>query len=791
MSEPNAYYSELESAYRDLYEAEVTRRNETLLRYYTYFGMMVSGVGALMRLLLRGGNLYEPFLVLFIYFCVLFALNRQLVKLCKGNTTLALYVAQAPAWIVSIMLGSVLDPNNRTVTLFLFVALLPVFMLDKPRRAMAYNLFWIAAFVVVAWLVKPFDIFLIDMSFLFMFTFASLTTSRLLLAERLNAVELYIESEKHARTDTVTGLKNRYALGLDHAHYLGREIVLGLTRIDDLPFFIDQFGHNVADQIMRYWAESVADSFGAKRCYKYTAQELLLTIPNGSPEAFESLMVHARESFLERMADELHIRPSSSVGYVFGTAVDDDDFEQMVNHADVRLHEARHAGRMQIRGASYDRERTALGGIPDPLGGNLQSDFVDSLTGLPNMQAFWVRAQSLIDTYVDPDNEIVLIYFDLENFSSYNEENGYQSGDDLLREVAIILRDSFNRRLVARFSDDHFVVMCYLDEYEEGLAQALNMTYDLHGRIDMPLKAGVYIYRDRSENISVACDRAKAACDSVKTRYDVFWRLYDDELRLADQRRAHILAHLDDAVLQDWLKVYYQPIVHIHNGEVAECEALVRWIDPVFGFMPPDVFIGELERAHLIHKVDLWVAEHVCADYHDRVSHGLTPLPVSINLSRLDFVLCDVEDELCQLTRHYGVPHEHLQVEVTESALSDDFDQLVAVTNSLRRQGFEIWLDDFGSDYSSLTTLKDFPCDVIKLDLMFLRSFESNERSRVIIQQAIELAKRLGARSLAEGVEEAKHLEFLKEAGCDYAQGYLISKPQPLEDLVREGLIEG
>lgn len=774
----------------ELCKDELNRRNETLLSDLVYFGLSVAGIGALMRVLLRGGDLFVPFLFLFLYFALLGIGKKWLLRATHNDAALSIYIAQTPVWILSILLGSVLDPYNRTVTLFLFVALLPIFILDRPQRVLGFNLFWSAVFVVVAYVVKPFEIFVVDVSFLTMFSVASLTTTVLILRERLSAVRLFVSSEKHARTDNVTGLKNRYALSCDQPAYLDTDLLLGLARIDDLSFFVDLYGHNVGDDIMRTWASTAQESFGSSHCYKYTAQELLLVVPHEASEEFERRMVKTTATFVRRI-EELHgIRPSVTIGYVCGQATDGEDFSQMMNQADICLHEARHAGKSQIRGAVYDRTRLRPDELANILGGNLQSDSIDALTGLPNMQAFTIRAHNLIETVANKEG-VAFIYFDLENFKSYNEKHGFQSGDDLLRGIAQILRESFPLRLIARFGDDHFVVMSYASEYEECLAQALNKAYDLHGRVDMPLKAGVYLYEDKTEDISVACDHAKTACSSVKNRYDKFWRVYDNELRVAEERRTHVISHLDDAIANNWLQIYYQPIINASTNEIVECEALVRWIDPTYGFLPPMAFIGELERAYLIHKVDLWMVEHVCADYRARVDAGLPPLPVSVNLSRLDFLLCDIEAEVLRITRTYDVPHGDLHLEVTESALSEDFAQLVVITNRLRSQGFEVWLDDFGSDYSSLTTLKDFPCDVIKLDLMFLRSFGKNDRTPVIIEEVVTLAKKLGARCLAEGVEEPEHLAFLARVGCDLAQGYLISKPEPLDTLVDEGLIVG
>ncbi len=781
------YFHTFES---DMHKDEILKRNYHSLQFLIWFGMAISVVAAIPRAFMGNWWFFIPFAIVFVGYSILAFSRKGFLRIMGGNTTKALYIAQIPLWVTGILLGSVLDPNNPTVTFYLFSIVLPLFILDKPRRVLCYTIAWIVVFVIAAVCIKPADLFAKDMSFLVMFSFGSLITSSLLLVERLGAVNLFVESEQNARTDRATQLNNRYALERDAPAFVGGHHLVALARVDDFAFFNDMFGHEVSDDVIRIFAQCFKDHFGARRCYRYTAHELLVILHNIPSVEFEDMATQVRDDFNTRVSSKLHISPSCSFGYVCGEPTSVEDVLLMISQADVRVSEAAHAGKAQIRGGEYEPNLHQFEELAAHLGGNLDSSSLDSLTGLPNMRAFSIRSRSLIDTLVIRGKQLVIIYFDLEDFKGYNEEYGYQKGDDLLRNIAIILRESFPARLVARMGDDHFVVMCYLDEYEEGLAQTLNRTFDLHGRTNMPLRAGVYLMQN-DENVGVACDRARMACQSVKNRYDVFWRQYDDELLVTEERKRHIISHLDDAISNGWLRVYYQPIVRIDTREVAECEALVRWIDPTYGFMPPLAFIVELEKARLIHKLDLWVIEQVCSDYHERDKAGLTPLPVSVNLSRLDFMLCDVESELCDLVQRYNVPTKHLHVEVTESAISEDFSQLLNVTNRLRERGFEIWLDDFGSDYSSLTTLKDFPCDVIKLDLMFLRASDDNERARLIIEQVIELSKRLGAHSLVEGVEEQRHLDFLASIGCDFAQGYLISKPEPLETLVECEIIPG
>lgn len=215
--------------------------------------------------------------------------------------------------------------------------------------------------------------------------------------------------------------------------------------------------------------------------------------------------------------------------------------------------------------------------------------------------------------------------------------------------------------------------------------------------------------------------------------------------------RDHVIRHLDEAIEKHWLQVYYQPVIRTITGELCGMEALARWIAPEIGFLSPGSFIPVLEQVRLIHRLDAFVLEEVCRTLRQRLDENLPITPVSFNLSRYDFDMLDIFDLVETMRRKYAVPREFLHVEITESVLSRDSRAVQQAINRLRQEGYEIWLDDFGSGYSSLNILKDYTVDLIKLDMGFLRSF--TEKSRSIISSVIGMAKDLGIKTLAEGVE--------------------------------------
>lgn len=242
--------------------------------------------------------------------------------------------------------------------------------------------------------------------------------------------------------------------------------------------------------------------------------------------------------------------------------------------------------------------------------------------------------------------------------------------------------------------------------------------------------------------------------------------------------RDYVVGHLDEAIANQWIQVYYQPVIRTLTGELCGMEALARWVDPHVGFLSPAAFIPVLEQVRLIYRLDSFVLEEACRIMRQRMDEGLPITPVSVNLSRYDFDLMDVCQVLEQTRQKYSLPRDFLHVEITESALAQDSAVMHQTIDRLREEGYEVWLDDFGSGYSSLNILKDYNIDLIKLDMGFLRSF--TDASRSIVTAVITMAKELGIKTLAEGVETKEHADFLASIGCGRQQGYFYGKPQPI-----------
>lgn len=414
-----------------------------------------------------------------------------------------------------------------------------------------------------------------------------------------------------------------------------------------------------------------------------------------------------------------------------------------------------------------------------------RSSVFDELTGIHNMVYFRREAEK----FGSLEGKLFL-FLDIENFKSFNEKYGFYEGNQLLIEVAKAIEDTFPRALVARYSDDHFAVLTDEDGCTEAVNRLAERIDELRRDIHLQLKCGAYRQKDGETDISVACDRARFACNTLKKRYDRCFRLYDKGLEDSFTLRNYILNNIDNAIEKGYIKAYYQPLISSDNCTVCGFEALARWDDPYYGLLSPAVFISTLEDCRQIHKLDLCMMEIVCSEFVKAREDGFPVLPVSLNFSRLDFELCDIVASLDEKTEKYGVPHDFIEVEITESALADSGDVLLDLMSRLRKSGYSVWLDDFGSGYSSLNVLKDHSFDVVKIDMQFLKGFGSNDKTKTILESVVKLSELLGMSSLTEGIEADEQLDFMRSIGCNKLQGYLFGKPVPY-DKVRESIAAG
>ena len=378
------------------------------------------------------------------------------------------------------------------------------------------------------------------------------------------------------------------------------------------------------------------------------------------------------------------------------------------------------------------------------------------------------------------DDKIVL-FINIANFRIYNDQKGFEAGDLFLIKMARFVKDTFGGEYSARQSDDHFVVFTSMNGLESRIERLKNLVDNASAGLFIRLKVGG-CKPTADEHPSRIIDKARYACGMIKRKQEVYYSEYTDEMDDRFKKRQYIVNHIDEAIEKGWIRAYYQPVVWSKNKELCGAEALARWIDPVYGFLSPADFIPVLEEARLIHKLDEGIVKYVCSNMRRAIDENRPVVPVSINFSRLDFELMDVIKVIEENVEKYNIDKNYIHVEVTESALADNVDELHRIIGEIKNLGYAVWLDDFGSGYSSLNVLKDFTFDVVKIDMTFLSNFDTNEKTKDILDCIIQLANRLGMKTLTEGVETEAESTFLENIGCGRLQGYLFGKPFVLRD---------
>lgn len=420
----------------------------------------------------------------------------------------------------------------------------------------------------------------------------------------------------------------------------------------------------------------------------------------------------------------------------------------------------------------------------------IQAAEFDSLTGLYSRN-FFFEYVNRIHQY-NPNWSMDAIVINIEQFHSVNALNGREFGDRVLAAIGDGIRSFLaeTEGIASRFEADRFDIYCqHRDDYQALLDRLQEEVNALSINASIRLRMGVAPWRRDVEPV-LLFDRARAACSMVRGNYKTRLMVYDEEMYQREIMDQRLLNDLRRAVEERELTVYYQPKYNVQCDppRLSSAEALIRWNHPELGMVPPGRFIPLFEGNGQISAVDGFVWNEAARQIVQwRKKYNFT-LPVSVNLSRVDVFDSSLEERLEGLVEHYGLDHKALKLEVTESAYTDNSEQMIELINCLRARGFEIEMDDFGSGYSSLNMLSYMPIDVLKMDMQFVRNITQSEKDFRLVQVVLDIARYLKVPVVAEGVETREQLDMLKSAGCDLVQGYYFSRPLPPAEF--EALIE-
>ena len=415
----------------------------------------------------------------------------------------------------------------------------------------------------------------------------------------------------------------------------------------------------------------------------------------------------------------------------------------------------------------------------------------DPLTGTLSMSGFRKRVEALLRA--NPDIPYTLSYNNICNFKFINDSLGMAAGDELLRFWAKRVMETLStKEAIGRIGADHFAVLrCSRGEEQlqrdnrEVLEPVRHFFVNQGKNERVQLCSGIYVLMPedyRQPDVDHLLDYARVAEKRARKAHKDGLDFYNPEEWERGKRVAEVVSHLPDAIRDGELRVWYQPQVDFETGRITGAEALCRWKHNRLGWLSPADFIPALEESGLIFQLDSYVWETVCRDLQRWNAQGWRRC-ASVNLSRSDIRQeRDIPGYFRDLVKIYGLDPDQLHIEITETAFAENSDLLLITTRELRKLGFTVEMDDFGSGYSSLHMLKAVQVDRIKLDLNFLTNAGDAEKGRVILSYVIQMIRALGMKLIAEGVEEEAQARFLSAQGCGEMQGYYFYKPMPVED---------
>lgn len=405
--------------------------------------------------------------------------------------------------------------------------------------------------------------------------------------------------------------------------------------------------------------------------------------------------------------------------------------------------------------------------------------YTDLVTGYSNWRKFELDAINLLKK-ASQNDKYAMVIFDIDKFKAINDIYGHRKGNSILKDIADTLdKITRNNETFARVSSDNFNMLLKYD-IKEDIINTIKKIIISNNFVN--LSFGIYEIKDKNLSISVYSDRASLARLSIKNNRDINFAFFNDELRDKLLLEDKIEKEMEYALENNQFIMYLQPKYNIKSNKFCGSEALVRWQYTEKEFIYPNEFIPIFEKNGFITKIDMYILEQACKEIRILFDKGISPLPISVNFSRVDFFKKDFVAKIVNICDKYRIPYSLIEIEITESSMFGDTDTLFEVSRRLQDVGFILSMDDFGSGYSSVNMLKNIPLNVIKLDRGFFIDDKNIEKSQIVIKSIVSLIKQLGIRVVAEGIETKSQVEMLRQANCDIIQGYYFSKPLPVKE---------
>ena len=616
------------------------------------------------------------------------------------------------------------------------------------------------------------------------------------------------EAHAQATIDALTGVKNKQAyrdleaqLNKELAENKPVEFAVIVCDVNGLKEINDNLGHLEGDKVIKKACTRICHIFSHSPVFRVGGDEFVVISQDSDYAHVDRLMdkmawfnqAHAINEGIIIACGMAKYEGSGTVSEVFQLA----DFAMYENKKTTKMEIAgknpvirnnQTLGTDESSGAEQQPEEAEETHPNDDVRLQLAADnsLLDFETDLPNLKYLREYSMDRIELIRNRKQLPMLVYIDFKGLNAYNREYGYFAGDMLIRDAAFLLGDAFPDALICRGADDDFVL---IDTCRDDVAvkiEAVNKScVEKAYGVTAGIRAGIATIKPGMVTVE-ALDQARAALREIGDDLNVICRFYSEQIERKSLLQEHILQKFSTALEENWIRVWYQPILRTETGKITALESLARWQDPDQGLIPPNAFIPILSRHHLLYKLDLYMAEQICLEHKERLQAGLPAIPVSLNLSAQDFEHADIPDQLKEVLTRYDLPAKTIIIEITEQDIARATTHFQAELERLHAFGFKLWIDDFGSGYSSLNVFSQYHVDRIKFDMNLVQHLDDgNGANRIILESISNMCTKLDVRTLSEGVEKPEQWDFLKQIHCQMVQGFYFFKPGPQEETIR------
>ncbi len=586
--------------------------------------------------------------------------------------------------------------------------------------------------------------------------------------------------------DELTGLnnKNKYINYIDNIKY-GKLQSIGVAFIDinGLKVISEEQGYELAERAIKEVSESLKRNFRGEDLYRVNSDRFAIISENIVKETFFQKICSINKYFLDLR------EYSICIGYLWKNR--NLEIKSLIHKVEEYIYQSKKAYYEYIENntieiysvmASECEENSEK--IKVTLGQDTELDFgVNKFSFQSKKDIFRFKVKHLINS---SKKGYMMVMIDINGFKVINEMYGFDEGNRILLKINhIINKFIFGKGICWHSYSDVYYFCCETSSDED----ILKILYDINNEISesipnvkIVLAYGIYRIYDKSMDIDDIIECVSYAHKISKKDTTKNITFYDDKLKLNMLNQKEIENDMDEALENEDFKLYLQPKYNIKYNKINGAEALVRWNHPKKGLIPPGKFIQVFEKNGFIMKLDMYILEQVCKFIKYNEKKGRRNIPISVNISKLNFRRKDLKDHIMNIINKHKVDPKLIELEITESLIAEEVDDIIKVIQDFKRENVSISMDDFGTGYSSLNMLQNLPVDVLKIDCGFFRNFEKNKKGAAIIKSIVMLAKELELGVIAEGIETKEEVEYLREIECNNIQGYYFCKPVPLEE---------